>query len=174
MIPRRTTPRPRALWTQLPSARLKALHAEPPPKGNGKAGSKSFTPSKSFARSRKPVTRISPEKAKSDRLYNAEVKTWLQEPGNMWCRVELALTGIPVRATCNHHIIGRAGTLKFDKRFWCPTSFKRNNWPHENIEKARELGLIAKRGEWNNPPKDAETERIKTWMQEQGIWRGRN
>ena|SRR6185312_3771489 len=116
---------------------------------------------------RKAVRKVSKKKAKSDRIYNAMVKEWLSED---YCAVALNVFGKFIPATCCHHVRGRNKTLKFDKRFWCATSFEYNLWPHQNIEKARQLGLIAQKGEWNVAPDDEETARIKAWMQEQKIW----
>jgi len=117
----------------------------------------------------KPIRRISPNKAKSDRLYRTISKEFLARPENSFCRVHFALTGQKIQATCIHHVRGRLGTLKFDTRWFCPTSFSNSLWPHANIEKARELGLIALNGEWHNAPDDEETAKIRAMMIEKGI-----
>lgn len=67
-------------------------------------------------------------------------------------------------ATMNHHVRGRLGTLLFDKRFWCATTFKDHRWIEDNKEKARELGFLCQRGEWNVAPKDKITEEIRQRM----------
>lgn len=116
------------------------------------------------------MKKISPKKAKSDRLYIAMSREWLAEAGGRFDAVANALNGTAPKATCIHHIRGRHKTLKFDKRFWCPTTMQNSLWPHANIEAARALGLIAKAGEWNCEPGDEESGRIRNWMIEKGIW----
>lgn len=172
MIARRKTPRPLASWTRAFPEQLTALRGERQPEQNGAAGFKNFTRSKSFARlpRQKPIPKISDKKRKADRLYNALAKEHRRQPGNDYCRVEFALTGRKIPATCNHHIRGRQRTLKFDTRFFCPTASQNSLWPHANIEHARRLGLIAQSGEWNVAPDDAETAKIRDWMIEKGIW----
>lgn len=100
----------------------------------------------------------------------AIAKEHRRQPGNDYCRVKFALTRRVIPATHTHHIRGRLKTLKFDTRFFCHTTFENNLWPHRNPKKAQALGLIAGPGEWNVAPNDAETERIKSWMIEKGIW----
>jgi hypothetical protein len=117
----------------------------------------------------KPIRRISTNKAKSDRIYMIVAKEFLSKPENSFCRVHFALTGQKVQATCIHHIRGRLGTLKFDTRFFCPVAFRNSLWPHQNIDRARELGLIALAGEWHAAPDDDETKRIRAMMDEKGI-----
>jgi hypothetical protein len=119
---------------------------------------------------RKPIRKISSKKAKSDRLYNAIVKEWLAEGGGRFDVVAVKLGQPAARATCNHHIRGRHRTLKFDKRYFCPTTIEYSLWPHQNIKAARKLGLIAETGDWHRELGDAETERIKAWMIEKGIY----
>lgn len=121
-------------------------------------------PSETLARRRfKPV---SDKKRKSDRLYLKLSREWLKDTID-----EVALMRDLPRcvATCVHHIRGRLGTLKFDKRFWCPTTMENGLWPHRNIAEARKLGLLAQAGDWNRAPQDAETARIREWMREKGI-----
>ena len=127
MIARRTIPRPKALWTQLPGARLM-----PSPKGrqrekNGAAGSRTFTRSKSFVQSRKPVRKIRPETASRKRRYNTRVKVWLTQPENRFCKVFPNHT-----ATQCHHRRGRILTKKGDLLFleseWLPVSAAGHGW----------------------------------------------
>src|SRR5271157_370999 len=118
MIQRRTTPRPKALWTQAFPKQLQSLRAASSLEEIAGPHSKTFTRSNSFVRSREPMRKISPKKARSDRLYNAMVKEWLLGRSDA---IALALGKPAAPATCCHHTRGRLGTLKFDKRFWCPT-----------------------------------------------------
>lgn len=57
-------------------------------------------------------------------------------------------------SSCNmelHHQRGRISTLLTDERFWLPLCPACHRWVHEHINEARERGLIAAPGEWNNP-----------------------
>lgn len=121
------------------------------------------------ALSAKRIKPKSAKLAKSDRIYHAMAKDFLELPENSYCRVEFYLTGRKIPATCVHHLRGRHRTLKFDRRFWCPTSYGRSLWPHENISEARAAGLIALAGDWNKEPGDEETKRILGCMQDNKI-----
>jgi hypothetical protein len=118
---------------------------------------------------RKPIAMRSTKKMKSDRLYMRIAKEFLSQPENSFCRVHFALTRQKIQAVCIHHIRGRLGTLKFDTRFFCPTASKNSLWPHQNIDEARKLGLIAEAGDWHNAPDDEATKNISDWMTENGI-----
>jgi hypothetical protein len=153
-----------ALWTQLPSYKPKSLLA------SRKAVKVVKTRQRANTAKRKPIPRISPKKAKSDRIYNKMAREFMRDWPDNVCHVAWIRDGERKNATSIHHIRGRLKTLKFDKRFWCPTSAENNLWPHLNPEKARELGLLAADGDWNKAPQDAETQRLKNWMIEKGIW----
>ena len=118
----------------------------------------------------KTIRRKSPKQAKSDRLYMADAKAFLALAENKFCRVAWLRDGEKVLATENHHVRGRHRSLKFDRRFFCPTSFSNGRWIHNNISAARALGLLAQPGEWHNAPSDDETRRIENWMREKGIF----
>jgi hypothetical protein len=60
-----------------------------------------------------------------------------------------------------HHSRGRVGTLLIDTRFWKAVSRKAHDWIGEHPEEARALGLLCQPGEWNTPPNDAETARLR-------------
>lgn len=121
-------------------------------------------------KAKRRVRPISAKKQKSDRIYRALLVTWNQKPENKHCRVAMKVYGLMMDAGCNHHLRGRLGTLKFDTRFFCPVSYANSIWPHQNIEKARELGLIAASGDWHKAPDDEITAKIKEMMIEKGIW----
>ena len=85
--------------------------------------------------------------------YNAEAAAWL--PGRR-CAV------FPEKkATQCHHVRGRLGPLLLDKRFWKAVSMEGHDFIHNNISKARKLGLLAMPGYWNVAPNDNETRRLK-------------
>jgi len=52
-----------------------------------------------------------------------------------------------------HHSRGKIGKLLFDTRFFIPVCRTAHNWIDANREKARELGLLCKVGEFNTQPK---------------------
>jgi hypothetical protein len=109
------------------------------------------------------------KKQRSDRLYISLAKEFRSQPGNLHCHGCVA-RHVPTRASSEvHHVRGRLGTLKFDTRFFCPTCRECGRWVHANPAKARALGLLAQAGDWRRAPEDAETERIRKWMEEEGI-----
>lgn len=65
-----------------------------------------------------------------------------------------------------HHIRGRAGTLLLDERFWIAVSISGHALIHDDIERARRMLYICPRGEWNTPPEDAETARLRLLIKE--------
>lgn len=126
----------------------------------------------------KPVRHRSPARIKADHAYNKRVKAWLLESGNGACRAcelrnpkqeaecHLGVDGstfmgelvIVNFATQCHHKYGRGhhGELLMVEKFWIPTCSECHDWiHHREPAKARELGLLAPLGQYNNPPKDA-------------------
>lgn len=63
-----------------------------------------------------------------------------------------------------HHSRGRAGTLLIDVRFWKAVSRRGHYWIDDHPKEARAMGLLCEPGEWNRPPRDAETARLKQLM----------
>ena len=124
-------------------------------------------------RQRKPIRKKSSKQAKSDRLYNAQAKKYLFNDGiGRMDMVALALQQGAIKATCVHHKRGRLGTLKFDERFWIPTTMQNSLWPHTHINEARRKKLIANQGDWHLEPGDWETKRIRMWMGDNGLYDG--
>ena len=52
-----------------------------------------------------------------------------------------------------HHKRGRIGTLLTDKRFWMAVCSKCHGWINAHPSQARERGLIAPLGQWNQTEK---------------------
>lgn len=150
MISKRKAPQPKAAWTRA----FPAQHAALTP------AVRKFHPTRAITAARK---------RRSDRLYKEICVDFFADPANQYDRIELALTGAKIPANHVHHIRGRHLTLKFDMRFFCPTSAKNDLWPHNNIAAARKLGLIAEAGDWNREPHDQETLRLRDLMLEKGI-----
>ena len=104
-----------------------------------------------------------PARAAQERLYRAEVKEWLRQPDNRICAVwsmsaefreKVGQFKIGVRdigATQCHHTRGRRGALLLDKRFWVAVSDAGHRWIESNPDKARALGLLCAKGQWNTP-----------------------
>ena len=54
------------------------------------------------------------------------------------------------RSTEVHHSRGRTGSLLLDTRFWFAVSHDGHRWIHDNIEAARQRGLICEKGFWGS------------------------
>lgn len=52
-----------------------------------------------------------------------------------------------------HHVRGRDGLLLFDVRYWRSACRRCHEWVQANPEKARLLGMLASKGEWNKEVK---------------------
>lgn len=69
-------------------------------------------------------------------------------------------------ATQIHHTRGRAGTLLLDARFWKGVCAGIHDYIGDKPDWAREEGLLCAKGDWNTPPDDMETRRLKMKIQE--------
>jgi len=69
-------------------------------------------------------------------------------------------------ATQIHHQRGRSGTLLLDERFWKPVCAAAHALIQEHPDIARRTGLLCQRGDWNRPPDDAQTARLKQLITE--------
>lgn len=122
------------------------------------SGVKLKTPQIKPQAQRKAIKRVSKTKSKRDVAYNARVKVWLNEMANKYCECCIARNSVksPNRATNCHHIYGRGwkNELLMREEFWLPCcSDCHPAWIDANRDLARELGLLAPKGQWNNPPK---------------------
>ena len=97
------------------------------------------------------LRRLTPERAKAQRLYHARAREWLRQPENRWCKVHLLLSGQRVAATQCHHYQGRRGSLLLYEPLWIPVSWEGHRWINENRERARALGLLCPMGRYNSP-----------------------
>ncbi len=107
---------------------------------------------------RKPVRAQSRTRAAQMRKYRAaRARFFVQYP---WCQCcsliaphsQGLLDGIriePHPATEIHHTRGRTGTLLLDERFWEGTCRWAHIWIGAHPAKARELGLLCAKGDWN-------------------------
>lgn len=101
-----------------------------------------------------------PDRAAQEREYRAEVEKWLKLPENRVCavwsvseefRVSLKWKRDSYPATQCHHMRGRRGTLLLDKRYWVAVSNAGHRWIENHPDKARTLGLLCAKGQWNTP-----------------------
>jgi len=92
--------------------------------------------------------------------YRLQVRIWIYGKHCIRC----PQAPHPVKATCNHHVRGRVGTLLLDKRFWAPLCRTCHQWVHCNIALAREARLIALPGDWGRAPDDFQTAEIREVM----------
>lgn len=132
-IARRLKPRPKALWTTLPSAQLRANTNSKPPSHSPHA-----------PRRAKRVRPVSPGRAKLLRAYRADRLTFLRaHPRCDRCGAQ--------GHRDVHHTRGRAGTLLLDSRHWRALCRECHDWVGENPAEARLLGLLCPAGLWNVP-----------------------
>jgi hypothetical protein len=98
-------------------------------------------------KARKFIRRVSRRKAKHNVRYAKESSAWLAQ--NRTCE----FPGCENQSSDVHHMRGRLGSLLLDKCHWMAVCRGCHSWIHNNIAKARDMGLIASLGEWNT--KDA-------------------
>ena len=124
-----------ALWTQIKSPGFQAQAAQIHPERSATGGIKA----------------ISGGKAVRDAVYKGIAELFkAQFP---WCQTCAAIRGVSAqkaRPTEDvHHSRGKVGLLLFHTKFFVPVCRPCHNWIGDNIEKARELGMICAKGEWN-------------------------
>lgn len=126
---RRRTPRPKALWTTLPRARVIVAISR--------------------KRRIRPATAA---RAASQRRYRQRVKDWLRAgtPAHRVCVVSLRLQWSPVAATQVHHKYGRRGRLLNWEPGWLPVSACGHQWITDYPKEAVALGLVGPVGTWND------------------------
>ena len=113
---------------------------------------------------RKRIPARRPETAKQDRKYNLRVRDWLNESGNRFCKCcrarsnwhgVISLDAALTLATQCHHKHGRGNhrELLMVESLWIPVCAKCHDWIHNREpERARQLGLLAPRGQYNQLP----------------------
>lgn len=95
------------------------------------------------------INKISTRRAAALKAYSRLKSAWLADPANKKCRVANC-----ARPTTDlHHQYGRVAGLLTDTRYWIPLCKVHHHRVHTDIPWARENNLIAKKGEWLNPPK---------------------
>ena len=144
MIKRRTIPRPKALWVTMRGGRTVA----------------EVRPVKPIRRSR-----VRPRSRRMTKLmayYNGVVKPQFLE-ANPRCAVH---RDDHHAATQIHHKFGRASTLLLDARFFKGVCSAGHAFITAEPAAARRAGLLCAAGDWNTPPNDAETMRLKQLMRE--------
>lgn len=63
----------------------------------------------------------------------------------------LGLDGSQHKATELHHSRGRVGSLLTDLEYIYPVCRRAHNYIHSHPEKARKVGLLCQKGDWNKP-----------------------
>jgi hypothetical protein len=106
---------------------------------------------------RVPLRRVSTGRRKLNALYGKLARAFLEKHPTCALRQ-------PAPSEEIHHKRGRAGTLLIDQRFWAAVSRIAHQWIQNNPVAARSLGLLAEEGLWNSPPRDAESDRLKSLM----------
>lgn len=97
-----------------------------------------------------------PQRSRDERIYRKRVRVWIKLPENRFCRgCIITSEGVEnkVPSTQCHHKYGRLGKLLIDEKHWIPLCDFCHDQVHRWPEWARNHGLIALPGQWNNPPK---------------------
>lgn len=153
--------KPKAIWTTLRAGKVQLARA-----AKAKAAKRE---QKAVARRAAPRKRI-PARSERGRERNAEylkvraVWMFLPDGGVRPCEACKLIDKLPGMtggtsavahpASEPHHSRGREGKLLCDTRFWVAVCRPSHIWIDSNREKARELGLLCKVGEFNTQPKD--------------------
>lgn len=101
--------------------------------------------------SRKFIRHATDGRAKQNREYKRLRKEWLAGKECEGCWPIFNRKQAP--ATELHHRRGRAGRLLLESRWFCALCDECHRYVHDHPNGARELGLLAKHGEWNTIPK---------------------
>ncbi len=119
---------------------------------------------------RRRIAAATPQMQARRRRYRERVKVWLTLPENRLCRVWLlsdafrdehvkanGYPGGPLLASQCHHKFGRKltkqGDLLLAGEYWIPVSMAGHVWLDANKDKARELGLLAPKSQYDTWPK---------------------
>ncbi len=134
MIPRRKTPRPKALWTRIwPDTveRTSKQHTAVERTAYRKEA-RAFVKAAIARGETCPVVAAIPELRDGTRY------------------------GHPISGRLNevHHTHGRTGKLLRHQQWWMAVSKAGHRWIHAHIAEARKHGWICQPGQWNKPPKD--------------------
>lgn len=119
----------KSLWVKAFPAQAKALHPAKTAAGGVKA-------------------RSTPEEIRMA-VYRAIRLLYLSRHEWCECCVWIRETNHPSKATTIHHLAGRVGWMLVDVRRWKSACLACHTWIGNNPEKARELGLICDKGNWN-------------------------
>lgn len=131
MIKRRSTPRPKALWTQVfPS------QAVPP------------AAPMSQKKTRKRVRPMSKALTSQRAKYRVSVAAWKAKAENRFCK----FPGCTRKTEDCHHTRGRRGELLLDERFWFPVCRRHHDWIRDNPTEARKIGLLPPVGQYDTTP----------------------
>ena len=90
-------------------------------------------------------------KAVMDAIYSEIAK--LFKHAYPWCEACVAIRNVHASSAREtedvHHKRGKVGLLLFDVRHFIPVCRTCHDWIGDNPEKARELGLLCEKGQWN-------------------------
>ena len=117
---------------------------------------------KAAAKKASPHRRIkarTPRRAKDEQLYRVEVKAWLMQLENFWCKACQPLNKVmnPMAtiqtqpASQCHHKFGRRGRLLLHKPFWVPVCESCHHIiTFVSPVAAREAGVLCPEGRYND------------------------
>jgi len=95
---------------------------------------------------RTPLAKKSAKQKTRDAIYVKVRREYLRI--HRHCRVCTIVFGVSMRSSEIHHMRGRNGSLLWDTRYFAPTCRACREWPHDNPELARKLGLLASANDW--------------------------
>ena len=93
---------------------------------------------------RRQIRSRTPQRARDEAKYRARVKVWIVGKKCVICQSPSVVC---------HHKRGRRGVLLLYEPLWVPVCNSCHDWIHDRKPGfARQLGLLAPIGQWNNPP----------------------
>ena len=126
--------RAKALWTQIKSPGFQAQAAQLHPERAAHGG----------------MSAISASKKVRDAVYRGIAELFKLQFPFCQCCVSVRKVRLAAPTEDVHHSRGKSGLLYFDVRWFVPVCRKCHIWIGDNLEKARELGVVCDKGEWNS------------------------
>jgi len=100
----------------------------------------------------KAIAKISKTQSVRMRHYSLLKRSWIKQHPR--CEACWPIHHrLPRAARDVHHTLGRIGDLLFLTQFWKAVCRECHNWIGANPAKARQLKLLAPKGQWNTIPK---------------------
>lgn len=108
------------------------------------------------ALTRKPIKKMAKSRREQMKTYYAVRREFLSTRPDCECCLRRRESGEDILlqpATENHHFRGRIGRLLCDTRFFVAVCFQCSRfWIHQNVTKARDIGVLCQPRDWNVYP----------------------